>query len=227
MHSRTAVGNGTGNAGSFRESYEMLHSLRVAPLYRILPSSLTPRILITYVPGLGLPTHLRLRLISSARSHNLLTAHLVAHPFQGLSRQRMDRMAGSRRTRTTPGCTSSVTKSNRDPVEGNRRGLHLAQWAMVRAMQAAFEKGEPEGLAAAWERRVRFASLACEWGGLISCMPALGLPIRHCLPLARIAHLHFLLPVHPVAYQWRCTRGRRGTRRRPPAHGGHARATAG
>ena len=129
MHSRTAVGNGTGNAGSFRESYEMLHSLRVAPLYRILPSSLTPRILITYVPALGLPTHLRLRLISSARFHNLLPSHLVPHPFQGLSRQRMDQMVGPQRIRTTPGRTLSVTKSNRDSVEGSRRGLHLAAYA--------------------------------------------------------------------------------------------------
>ena len=107
----------------------MLHRLLVAPLYRILPSSPTPRVLITYVPGLGHPTHLRLRLISSARFHNLLTAHLVTHPFQGLSRQRMDQMVGPQRIRTTPGRTLSVTKSNRDSVEGSRRGLHLAAYA--------------------------------------------------------------------------------------------------
>ena len=61
--------------------YEMLHRLLAAPLYRILPSSPIPLVLITYVPGLGHPTHLRLRLISSDRFHNLLTSHLVTHPF--------------------------------------------------------------------------------------------------------------------------------------------------
>ena len=111
--------------------YEMQHGLRVAPPYRILPSSPTPRILITYVPALGLPTRLRLRLISSARSHFLLTAHPVAYPFQGSSRQRMDQKDGARRTRSTSGCTLSVTKSSRDPVDGSRRGLHLSMSAPV------------------------------------------------------------------------------------------------
>ena len=61
--------------------YEMLHRLLVAPSYRILPPSPIPLVLITYLPGLGHPTHLRLRLISSARVHNLFTSHLVTHPF--------------------------------------------------------------------------------------------------------------------------------------------------
>ena len=59
---------------------EMQHGLRVAPPYRILPSSPTPLILITCMPALGLPIRLRLRLISSARSHSFPTAHLVAYP---------------------------------------------------------------------------------------------------------------------------------------------------
>ena len=35
--------------------YEMLHRLLVAPLYRILPPSPIPLVLITYLPGLGHP----------------------------------------------------------------------------------------------------------------------------------------------------------------------------
>ena len=107
----------------------MQHGLCVAPLFRILPSPPPFRISITYMPALGLPIRLRLRLISSARSHSFPTAHLVAYPFQGSFRPRMDQMDSSRRTRSTTGCSSLVTTSNRDPVEGSGRGLHLAAYA--------------------------------------------------------------------------------------------------
>ena len=61
--------------------YEMLHRLLIAPSYCLLPPSPIPLVLITYLPGLGHPTHLRLRLISSARAHNLVISHPAPHPF--------------------------------------------------------------------------------------------------------------------------------------------------
>ena len=114
---------------SYGIRYGMPHGPCVAPLYRILPSPPTFRTTITYMPALGLPIRLRLRLISSARSHSFPTAHLVAYPFQGSFRPRMDQMDSSRRTRSATGCSSSVTTSTRDSVAGSGRGLHLAAYA--------------------------------------------------------------------------------------------------
>ena len=61
--------------------YEMLHRLLIAPSYCLLPPSPIPLALTPCLPGLGHPTHPWLRLISSARAHNLVISHPVPHPF--------------------------------------------------------------------------------------------------------------------------------------------------